>query len=816
MFNSQKIVFSELVETISLLNPKKVIGLSGKPGIGKTYVVDTFIQMIKSNYSCPVCYIKGDQFCQDRDYYCIKQALSKITLGYEKQKNIGDILTHSVQDIPYIGSVSAKLVSDKVNKKDIQQHERGFIWENDEELEIIYRLNYIFDKRSSLIVCDNIQYFDSKSLELIYLLVSQMQDNFLKESQILFIYTEIGEQKHPIIDYLFSKKVAKIIDMFPIDYEDMECVLKAFGCNIDLDAKIKKILYNLSDGHLEIIKHIVSQMNQPSYNASIITDNGNAKEILEKLINDKLKSLGANGEQISELLEYASLIGMTFSNEELSKIVELNSQEFYNAIKKSNDLALITSEKKYSNFSHDIIQLLFRNRADKKKIFYYEHMKECIKELYPSQYARRIDIERNLGNWREASILIALFCAKQNYDLEFKDENYKQILQENKDIEEFLYNMNSAFEEYNKKNYKTAINIMNTIEDILPIELQAERDLLKSISLTKLIDESYRLEAIRCLENYTLHTLNNEGDLYLRVQLSLISSYSHVAEIDKAKACEKDIFRYLEPRLVYDENARTVINILRRKSNSMHECLLAERSIKKSVQYFSPLPGQSAPLDPIQYLMSLGNYAGILIECGCFKEACRVIMEAQELVINNQQITFPRTHIIDNNYLISTYLMDNSAHKEVLCTYEKLVNTSQNADNIFILSNYSALLAINGDIDKACDLLEKLKNSQQNNSERFYELCIYNNLLIIQLFKQEYTYAQNLLNQMKSHINGIIDESYYQKRFQLFQEVIDEKIVISFEKMDTFLYELCEYYQEAWAYWGRSFDYTALYYWSDM
>lgn len=816
MFSSQKEAYEKLTKIIDLLSPNKVVGLSGKPGIGKTFVVDSLIQMVNSKYSCPVFYIKGDQFCQDRDYYCIKQALSKMTIDYEKKKNIGDILTYSVQDIPYIGTLSAKLISDKVNEKDIQQKQRGFFWENEDELEIIYRLNYLFDKHSALIVCDNIQYFDNKSLELIYLLISQDQDNFFKGCQMLFVYTETGEEKHPIIDYFFSINAAIIINMSPIDLEDMESVLRAFGCNVNLDPKIKKILYSLSDGHLEIIKHIVSQMNQPSYKTDLITDSINAKEILEKLINDKLKNLGANGEQISELLEYASLIGMTFSNEELSKIVDLNSQEFYDAIKKSNEMALIASERKYSNFSHDIIQLLFRNRADKKKIFYYEHMKECIKELYPAQYARRIDIERNLGKWREASILIALYCAKKNYDIEFEDESYKQILYENKDIEDFLQNMHYAYEEYKKRNYKATINILNTIEDVLPIELLAEKDILKSISLTKLIDESCRQESIECLKNYTLQKLNNEGDLYLRVLLSLISSYSHVAEINKAKACEKEISRYLAPRLAYDENACMIINILRRKANSMHECLLAERSIKKSVQYFSPLPDQSAPLDPIQYLMSLGNYAGILIECGCFEEACRVVMKAQELVINNEQIVFPRTQIIDNNYLIGTYLMDNLMHKEVLYAYKKLVDISQNADNIFIISNYSSLLAINGNIDEASALLENLKRKKQNNSEQFYELCIYNNLLVIKLFKKEYIYAQNLLNQLKLHVNGIIDESYYQKRFQLFQHVIDEEIDIPLEKIDTFLYDLCGDYQEAWAYWGRSFAYTALYYWSDM
>ena len=141
----------------------------------------------------------------------------------------------------------------------------------------------------------------------------------------------------------------------------------------------------------------------------------------------------------------------------------------------------------------------------------------------------------------------------------------------------------------------------------------------------------------------------------------------------------------------------------------MHECNYAEKYINKSVVYFAPLPGQKAPLNPIQYLMSLGNHAGILIECGKFDEAYIEIKKAQNLVRDNS-IKFPRLHIIDNNYLLSVYLSDNSQKGQILEAYKKLLYLPQNADNIFIQSNYCALLAVNGEPQKACDMLEEIKS----------------------------------------------------------------------------------------------------------
>lgn len=817
MFSNQEEIYKKLVNDVSAFTSEKVIMLLGKAGIGKSFVIEKLMQEISGKYSCPICYIKGDQFCQDRDYYCIKRALTQLITTYDKKKNLVDSIAKLGKAAPYIGELQEKIISDKLNQKEIDQKRRNFFL-NEDEQNIVYRLNYLFDKRRSLIICDNIQFFDKKSLELLHLFFSTDESffDFLAECQFIIIYTETSEKMDPILQNVFSSPETVKHKMNPINYEDMDTVLEEFGVKKKIHDKIKRILYKLSDGHLEVIKQIALQMNDQDQSFDLEIKEFQSEGILEKLIEDKLTNLGASGEQISQLLEYASLIGSTFSNYELERITELNKQEFINAIKRSNDMELIITQKNFSNFSHDIIQLLFRNRANTNIIVYYERMRACIKELYPSEYKRRIEIELQLGNIQNAAILIVLSCAKQNYELPDENSNYLQILSLNPAIKEFFDNIQLAFEKYTKNEYEKAIYILDSISEFLPIELLAERDILKSFSLTKLLNEKYRQQAISCLEEYSLENLNNEGDLYLRVLLTLISSYSHIAEIEKAKKCEKEIWNYLQPRLIYDDNASTIMNVLKRKANSMHECIYAEKYIRDSVKYFSPLPNQSAPLNPIQYLMSLANHAGILIECSYFPESLSEISKAQKLIKSNIHIAFPRLHIVDNNYLIAIYLSDDNSKAKVLSAYKKLVDLNQNADSIYIISNYSALLAVNGYIEEAYQiLLEKSSNLPQNR-EQFYELCINNNLLVLELFRQQFDSAQKRLDELSTHIDGIIDESYYRKKYQLFQQVINEQMCIPFEKIDTFLFDLCKNYQEAWKYWGRSFDYTSLYYWSDV
>lgn len=817
MFSNQEEIYQKLIDNVSIFNTERIITLSGKSGTGKSFMIKKLIQEMSGKYSCPICYINGDQFCQERDYYCIKRALTKLVITYEKKKTIIESIEKIGKEVPYIGELQENILYNKFNEKDINQKQKTYFL-NEDEQNIVFRLNYLFDKRKSLIICDNIQFFDDKSLELLYLFITSDENcfDFLKECQFIILYTESSEKMKPIIDNIFSSTEITKYRINPICYEDMPTVLKEFGVVQPIDDKIKKILFKLSDGHLEVIKHIALQMKEQNQILDSTIRKMQSEDILKKLIEKKLTNLGASGEQISQLLEYASLIGSTFSNYELKKITEMNKQDFVNAINRSNDMALIVTNNSFSNFSHDIIQLLFRNRANTNIIFYYERMKACIKELYPSEYKRRIEIEIQLGNMRNAAIYIVLLCANRNYELPNENTSYSKILSLNPDIEDFLYSMQHAYKKYKEKEYEKTVSLLNLISEFLPIELQAEKDILKSVSLTKMINENSRQKAILCLEKYSLDVLNNEGDLYLRVMLALISAYSHVGKIEKAKECEKKIWYYLQPRLNYDDNASTIINILKRKANSMHECIYAEKYIGDSVKYFSPLPNQDTSLNPIQYLMSLVNHTGILIECGRYIEALNEIIKAQKLVNENPKITFPRLHIANNNYLLASYLSNAQNQEKVLSAYKTLVNLSQNADNIFIISNYGALLAVNGLIEDAYEILLENSTNLEKNSEQFYEICINNNLLVLELYKQQFTRAQERLDKLFTRIDGIIDESYYRKKYQLFQKVINEQIYIPLEKIDTFLFDICKTYQEAWKYWGRSFDYTSLYYWSDM
>ena len=813
MLSKQQEIFEEL-KKIFYLSSCNIVTLKGKAGVGKTYVINKLIHEFEIKGDMTVCYISGDQFCQDREYYCIKQALSEISIKYEKKKKDVDLITGLVGELPSIGSISQKLVSDKLNYSDVNQNRKTFFLNNDDERNIVYRLNYFLEKKRALIVCDNFQFFDQKSLEMIYLFLKNNSEfDFMTQCHFLFVLTTELAYK-PIINNIINRFSKAEYYLSPITFDEMDVYLDNFNLETRIDNQIKKILFNLANGHLEVIKQITLKIDSrfSTYNAST----QDLEKFLGELISKNLEDLGTKGNEISQLLEYAALIGKKFLNDEVKKICKLNQLDYMNIMQYSENMDYVIQDKPYTYFSHDIIQLVFRNKAYKNNIQYYERMRDCVKELFPGDYKRRIQIEIQLDNMYDAAILTVLLFFKYKFNVFYQEDEYLKIIEQFPDIKEFFCGFKSAINEYKARNYNEAIKILNCISDIYPIQLLIIRDILKSISLTKRIDNNYRQNAIKCLECYTLENMNGEGDLYLQVLLTMISSFSHNGMIEKAMECEKRLFSYLQPRILYDENAITVLNIIRRISNSIHECVISERYIRQSVEFFKPLPGNTTALNPLQYIMSLANHSGILIECSRFHEALAEVERAYDFIKINPTICFPRLQIIDNNFLLAIYLEKPHLKKEVLSSYKKLINLSENADNIFIISNYCSFLAINGEIELAYELLQKVRKQVEKNSEVLYEICVENNILILELYKKNYEEAQVILNQLVEATNGIIDESYYKKKYELLQLAINQQINITIPCIDTFIFDYCQTYQEAWKYWGHSFDFTALYYWSDL
>ena len=259
-----------------------------------------------------------------------------------------------------------------------------------------------------------------------------------------------------------------------MEYSDFLEALNEFDNKKDIDEHIKKIIYKLSSGHLEVIKNIVKKINS---SGDFTYNEGDSKEkILDSLIKERLQGLGDVGKQISELLKYASFIGLSFPKYEVERLIECSHIELSNLIDKSDEICLTTSDKKNAHFTHDLIRMIFAFRAKKDKAIYSSKMAVCVKELYPSEYYQRMEYELNSGNDRNSYIMASL-ALLQDFRLREKNISHnsaRSFTSINPLYNSYIEVMEKAFEKYYTQKYFDVIKILEKIEPILPVELLAE------------------------------------------------------------------------------------------------------------------------------------------------------------------------------------------------------------------------------------------------------------------------------------------------------------------------------------------------------
>ena len=90
--------------------------------------------------------------------------------------------------------------------------------------------------------------------------------------------------------------------------------------------EIIRILYKITNQNLAITKKALYYHMSPSFILSQ-NENESEEEFLKILIEKRLDELGATGEQITELLKFASLIGLAFSLLELEHLVSYDNQK---------------------------------------------------------------------------------------------------------------------------------------------------------------------------------------------------------------------------------------------------------------------------------------------------------------------------------------------------------------------------------------------------------------------------------------------------------------------------------------------------------
>ena len=787
----------------------------GESGCGKSYTFLAYCKKIEESLSEQAIIFDSDYIDGERDYSAFRKSMTDVKLYKEYIK---DGTIEVAKDTPFVGNIISYLISSFVKPKPIA--ELQFL--NEDELVILNYLKKALKRKKLYIICDNIHWWDRRSLLLLVQFITQ-SNIFTDEERkrIRFILSITNNQKSFNEDILSeiqnSTDKANKLPFTTFEYTDFKQNL-FYKSNHRLNDSQVELLYNLVNGHLKVYFEVIQEIAENAFDFDSSYENN--RNYLDMMLKRRLKEYGASGEQIEEVLEYASIMGMTFSAYELEAITDSEKSKIKKIITDANTLRLTenTDKTEQYKFAHDIIRDVFMSKVNASHIEYYAKLSSCLKQIKPGQYLRRARYMLSALKYKEASVLYMLYLIQQ---LRTYGNILDNILDEASklfdDIQtEYLELIKQAYGFYNVKDYTESLKYLELILGYYPEELLAERDILKLRCYSKKLATNETIAAIQQLEiKRENESFNGEVEVWERYNHALIIAYAHLGEISKARSIEEELLNSLSGRLGYDEDARNRINIIKRNANSIHGIDVAPIFIKQAVDYFGQKDDSNNYKNIKQYYTSLTNYSAILIKQGEFLKAYENTLVALQLEEENPHFRFPRTQILKNNFIISGILSKKVELSQGILLYHDILNNLAEgmAERLFYASNLSILYALDDNLDDAYRVINKESKGHdiKTDHEGIYRYRYITNHSIYLYLLGNPSEALKNLKLLHETLDRLINGTFFKKKNELLISIMEQNTICSGKEWIHIVHQFCVTFQgKPWRYFGLGYAFAAL------
>lgn len=792
----------------------RYILIKGKSGSGKSFTLRQLeAELSREQYQ--IIFFDGDYQYDDREYYPFKKALF---LGEDSTKDLiaGGVAEVS-KEIPVAGNIISYIIKSFVEKKSTPHN----LLLNSEEQNILVKLRQILKKPHIVLIFDNIHWWDRRSLQLLKLLLTNkelLNTDELNDFTVIFSITTNQSALHAdllkdIIDEVKYERIPfPTIGLIEFKNTLFNATLQNFS-----DTQIK-LLFNLVNGHLQVLFEVINEINNHNFDFNATYENN--KQYLSSVLEKRLKEYGADSTQILKTLEYAAIMGITFSIYELRNITKSTENEIKKIIAETSKLTITeqTEDIDYIKFAHDIIREIFKTKVEKHHTEYYHSLALCIKEIKPDQYLRRA---RYCIKCLDTEAAVTLYMLEAIKQIRLYGKVLNTIYEEMSPLmnplqKEYLKLMQEAYSLYSIKEYKKASSKLDLILDIFPIELLAERDILKIRCFSKTMASNEIQDIINIANNTRKNnTFNGEKDIWERYSQVVMIAFAHLGEIKLAREIEGDTLRSLSERLNYDDTAQKRLNIIKRVANSIHNIDVSAVFVKDAFDYFGN--SLSGIRDIKQYYICLGNYTTILINQGSFEEAYNIAVQGFETEKNNRDIEFPRIQLIRNNYILAGYLSEKLNEDDCIHLYDKMLTEMPLiSERLFYNSNLSIFWALKGNPKKAFDILhnESLLHYDTEEKEGLYQYRVVTNTAIYLHLLGKTDVAVRQLKGIRNLTKRLINGSYFSKKNELLIQLMESGTVTSGKKWLRKLFSIQPTFQDqAWKYFGLGYAFMAVCNW---
>lgn len=799
----------EQIQHLLLVNDRPAIVVRGPSGSGKTWLAQA-VARSWADAGHVAFFARGDDVFARRALFPLLVAVAAET-GREQSKAATRVALAPVTVIPFGGRPLREILAHFFERQDATivaktPHLRQ------EDREIFLRMQRSAGENRCLLVCDNVQSWDPTSLEWLTLATSGSLGAvfpFLDRLAVLATRTDESRES-PEVDGVFQSHFWHELSLPLCQQPVFPALLSAFGISRPLPDDVVRHLFTVTGSHLELVRRIAET---ESSGQATWSEMDSRQAFLFELLERRLERLTDVPEDTTSVLRAAAIIGLSFSEHELSCLLA-GREKLQVALEPAERLRLLERSGPIRRFVHDLVREYYLGGSETRVQELHGRFSECLRLLHSGDFARRAEHLRRAGDRRSTgNLLILEYLRALRAGAALPVESLRDEL--DREQLSFLTLMYEAHRSFDAGGYDDVLRVLDSIEELHVDALLAERDILAARAHIKRLGRVDREQANRILQRWT-DLRSSEPDVWARTMIYRVVASVFLADEQQAHDSERALYRELSRRATYDFTARRTINHLRLKSNMLHSVHVARERLQQAIEFFGGI-GEGATLDPVHQAVGLVNLAANYVVEGEYEQAFVACHRAEAVLQSEPAMTFPRPDILLTNMVVSGYLSGNVTAADALDTATSTWRTfGRNNDGPLLAANVGYFLAMLGRHEDVVKQLEPVFRGLVAGQviDPYYTYFVGNNLsgALFEVGRRDE--SLETWNAIAPFMAETIGPSapYLRRRHELQSGVFSGGAVGSW---DAFLSATSPQVGPGWSYYGRGFLPCELEFWSD-
>ncbi len=664
--------------------------IQGPPGVGKSWLAQGVGAMWESAGG-GVVVVEGDSSRCDVSLHPFEIAMRSLQGGSEALLVAVATLARAGEILLGTGGLLTTAVEGIARLQRKLKSERAILLDKDEQ-DILFKLAKLGRKRPLLLIADNLHWWDPRSLAFLTRLRDERIGRafpFLAHMRVLAVETLDRYQaaSHPEARAAFL--LPGITHPFRLDgvpREGFEGLLVALGASRRPSKKTADLIHGFSGGHLVLASRCAKRL-QDGQDEDFLAAR-DSEEFVQKLLSERLRSLGRSGAEVVGLLQVAAASGLRFHRDELSCATGHDKAETIKLLRYCHQEHILDLADGTASFVHDLYRQYFLNELGEGRFSVYSALGDCLRKSRPAEYQARCIIALKAEQGEDAAMFAVQAALQlQREGLPLRD--LPQAVLEAMEVQGLTW-VAECFQVAidHTKHFRTAdcIQTLAALPHDLPWQLIAESEYIQAMALMTTRGEKDRADAQALLDSWSEAVLD-EPELGLR--LMRLRLFHMAMQVDKAPGVrlEGDIRQILRKRANSDPAAEDMLYTLDRCAGAIHPSERALPMLARAVRHFAPTDDQGILRRPVEYYLCLLNHGSEQIAVGEYREAQATYRTLERLVGSFEPEVFPRLDYPNINALLADYHAGSVTIDDAVRRQRTIVSSYRVPDDPFHIEN---------------------------------------------------------------------------------------------------------------------------------